>query len=495
MVPNQAQDDDQVMSLVELALARPVDDRETYVRGACAGDSELFSRVWQYVQWEERMNGFLLDPVFGPELHEHPFEPGELLDCRFRIVRKVAEGGMGVVYEAVDEKLERRIAIKCAKAGFRKRLPPEARHATGIAHPNVCKIFEIHTATTQQGEIDFLTMEFLEGETLADRLRNGPLAKDQARTIALQLCAGLAEAHRNQVIHGDLKSNNAILTRATDGAIRAVITDFGLARRPESGQRAAQSGEIGGAPDYMAPELLKGARPSIASDLYALGVILHELVAGCRPFRASREEQLHQTPQPLPSKWASTLARCLDPDPSQRFSSADEVAQALTPYSRRWFLTAAAAVFLAIVSGVVTYQRARVPQESVRLAMLPFEADASTVSLGGGLLQDTGDRLSRVKPGRARFTLIPLRDALQNNVNRPEEAGSRLGATHSLSGTLRQENGHIIVRAYLTDTRARVNLADWSADYATSELGVCRLRWPAWLPERSACRRSPPQPL
>ena len=470
-MPNKAQDDDQVMSLVEMALARPAGERETYVRGACAGDSELFSEVWKYVHWEERMNGFLLDPFYAPELHEHPFEPGELLDGRFRIVREVAEGGMGVVYEAVDEKLERRIAIKCAKAGFHKRLPPEVRNATEISHPNVCKIFEIHTAATRQGEIDFLTMEFLEGETLAALLRHEPLPEDQARTIARQLCAGLAEAHRNEVIHGDLKSNNVILTRAADGAIRAVITDFGLARRPESAQRAAQSGEIAGTPDYMAPELLKGARASIASDIYALGVILHELVAGRRPSPASWEERLNQAPQPLRSKWDPILARCLDPDPSRRFSSADEVAEALTPNSRRWLLAAAAAVFLAIASGVVTYQRARIPQESVRLAMLPFVADASTVSLGGGLLQDTADRLSRVKPGRARFTLIPIRDALQNNVNRPEEAGTRLGATHSLSGTLRQEYGHIIVRAYLTDTHARVNLADWSADYATSELG------------------------
>src|SRR5207249_2137312 len=159
-------------------------------------------------------------------------------------------------------------------------LPPEARNATEISHPNVCKIFEIHTASTEEGEIDFLTMEFLEGETLERRLRSGPFPLEEARAIARQLCAGLAEAHRNQVVHGDLKSGNVILTRGTDGALRAVITDFGLARRPGAAQRTAQSGEGGGTPDYMAPELLRGEKASTASDVYALGVILHELVSG-----------------------------------------------------------------------------------------------------------------------------------------------------------------------------------------------------------------------
>src|ERR1700682_5783080 len=121
----KAQDDDLVISLVELALARPSHEREEYLRDACAGDTELLTQVQNYVRSEERMNGFLLEPLFPPASDEHPFEPGQVLEHRFRIVREVAEGGMGVVYEAIDEKLGRRIAIKCAKAGFHKRLPPE----------------------------------------------------------------------------------------------------------------------------------------------------------------------------------------------------------------------------------------------------------------------------------------------------------------------------------------------------------------------------------
>src|SRR4051812_45104257 len=174
-MPGKAQDDDLVMNLVESALGRPADEREPYVRNACGADAELFGQVWNCVEWEERMTGFLSAPFGSPvTVEEHPFAPGELLDGRFRIVREVAQGGMGIVYEAKDEKLDRRVALKCAKAGFRHRLPPEVRHATTISHPNVCRIFEIHTAATTHGDVDFLTMEFLAGETLAERIQRSP---------------------------------------------------------------------------------------------------------------------------------------------------------------------------------------------------------------------------------------------------------------------------------------------------------------------------------
>ena len=132
---SQPQNDELVMTLVEQALAQPAGQREAYLRSSCGTDAHLFEQAWKYVLWEERMNGFLLEPLYAIPDNEHLFEPGQFLQGRFRIVREVAQGGMGVVYEAIDEKLDRRIAIKCAKLGFHKRLPPEARNATEIAHP------------------------------------------------------------------------------------------------------------------------------------------------------------------------------------------------------------------------------------------------------------------------------------------------------------------------------------------------------------------------
>ncbi len=479
-MPDKAQDDDLVMKLVDMALARPSEEREAYLQSACSGNSDLYGQVWNYIQWEDKMKGFLLDPLYPLPLYEHPFEPGDLLDGRFRIVREVAQGGMGIVYEATDEKLGRRIALKCAKAGFRKRLPPEVRLATEISHPDVCKTYEIHSTSSRQGDIDFLTMEFLDGETLFERLRRGPIPDQEARLIALQLCAGLAEAHRNNVIHGDLKSGNVILAKTPGGGVRAVITDFGLARGSDAPQRTEQSGERGGTPNYMAPELLRGEKASAASDIFALGVMLYELASGRRPFEReetgpapAREEMFSPKPPAVHPKWDRVLARCLDPDPVRRFRGADEIAQALTPSpTRRVVLKAtAAAALLAAASVAVTYIGVTAPAESVRLAVLPFESGPDTAAVSRDILRQTMDQMARLKgSARTRFSLIPLAQIQNHKVDRVERARPELAATHVLHGTLGNEKGKIMVHVYLTDARSLVNAKEWKADYAPGDV-------------------------
>ena len=456
------QDDELVMNLVELTLAQPENQRESFLESACSGNADLFGQAWHYVQWEERMGGFLMEPLYAATQDETPFEPGELLDARFRIVCEVARGGMGIVYEAFDEKLDRRIALKCARSGFRKRLPPEVRHASEISHPNVCKIFEIHTASTSDGEVDFLTMEFLEGETLATRLGRGPMPEAEARTIAVQICEGLAEAHRNRVVHGDLKSNNVILAQDAGGGVRAVITDFGLARKPlgrteDIGFGAMGSSQAGGTPDYMAPELWKGEAPSAASDVYALGVILYELASGRKPYGADvpLEERLQRKPPPLHMKWDRVLARCLDPEPARRFRNAGEVVQALAPSSsRKWALAAAAAAVLVVATGVLSYQGASGPKESWKLAMLPVESSAETKDLADKLSRDAAGQLAQLKGGNiARLSVIP----------------SAVGATHVLHAKLtKKDDGKLLLSAVLTNKG--VNGKEWSAEYAPGEL-------------------------
>ena len=479
----KAQGDDLIMDLVELTLVHLPDSRAAFLRAACDGDTELFSQVWEYVEWNHRMQDFLLEPLY-PGLCEHRFAPGDLLADRFRIVREVAQGGMGVVYEAEDERLRRRIALKCARSGFRRRLPPEVRHASEISHPNVCRIFEIHTASTSGGEIDFLTMEFLEGETLAARLSRGPLPESQARAIGRQICAGLAEAHRNQVVHGDLKSNNVILSRDAGGGARAVITDFGLARKPlaHAGDHAgrwaagaAGSSAAGGTPDYMAPELWKGERASAASDVYALGVVLYELTANRRPYPPGTpwQDRLKCKPSAVHHRWDSILQRCLDPDPARRFPDAGEVAVALEPpLWRRWGMMAAAAiVFAAAVSGTVTYQRATAPKESIRLAMLPIESGVETRDLAERLSRDAVGQLARLKGGNAaRLSVIPFDPIRRQRIDTTEKAGMALGATHVLHATLAKQDGKLVVHAVLTDARTRVNSKEWTVEYAPGEI-------------------------
>ena len=460
----KAQDDELVMGLVEMALASPPDRRRGCLEQACGADSELFDAVWTYVQAEQQMDGFLLDPLYPPLEDDHPFEPGQILDGRFRIVREVAQGGMGIVYEAVDERLERRIALKCAKTGFRRRLPPEVRHAREVTHPNVCRIFEIHTARTDRGEIDFLTMEFLEGETLAEKVRRGPLPHEEARTIALQLCAGLAEAHRKQVIHGDFKSSNIIVMAEADGAVRAVITDFGLARRPEGPRTMTHSGELGGTPDYMAPELWKGDKPSVASDIYALGVILRELAHGAHGRDASSAPSPH-------AKWDRIVRRATDPDPRRRYRDAEEAARALAPRSRRWFIGAAAAALLAIASGLATYQTTTAPQQQVRLAVLPLDSRPETATIAANASRDAARQLAAVKSSaRTKFTVVPMTRVLAKKVDTAEQARAAFGASHVLHGSVQAADGRVGLQVFLTDTRSAVRLKEWKVTYAPAEV-------------------------
>ena len=428
------------MTLVEQALCHPESQREAFLRSACGSNLNLFAEAWSYVQWEKRMQRFLVDPLPPPPDAKPPFEPGQLLINRFRVIREVAQGGMGIVWEAIDGKLDRRVALKCAKAGFGKQLPPEVRNAREISHPNVCRIFEIHTASTIDGEIDFISMEFLEGETLADRIHRAPLKEPEARTVALQLCSGLAEAHRNRLIHGDLKSHNVILTTDSAGTLRAVLTDFGLARTADT-----SAGILAGTPAYMAPELWQGEKPSVASDIYALGVILWELHSGQTPAGLG----LISSTLPLGrhaawkapagrGRWQQIIARCLQPNPARRYPSALGIAQALGPSRRRkWFLAAASVPLFAIASGVITYRHATAPSETVRLALVP-DASPPASAPSGSLLRGTAQQLAGLKSSpHTRFRFISLDNLIRHRVHTPDEAAVLLGASHVLASVRR----------------------------------------------------------
>jgi len=252
-----------------------------------------------------------------------------------------------------------------------------------------------------------------------------------------------------------------------------VITDFGLARRPlgpggdyavSSAASAAGSSQAAGTPDYMAPELWKGEKPSSASDVYALGVILYELVANQRPYKSEIpwQERQKQKLTPVHHAWSPTLQRCLDADPSKRFQDAADVGTALEPSrSRLRWAAAAAAVALAVASGVVTYQRATAPKESWRLAMLPIESSSDVAALAGDLSQDLAGQLGRLKGGSvARLTFV---DA--SHIVREAQR-----ATHTLRATLTKENNKLLLHAVLTDARTGANVKDWAAAYPPGEV-------------------------
>ncbi len=412
-------------------------------------------------------------------LLEDPFVPGQLVNERFRILRVAGRGGMGVVYEAHDEKLDRRIAIKCAQTGHQHRLPPEARSAREVTHSNVCKVHELHTA----GEVDFLTMEFVQGETLSQRIRrDGPLKDPEAKQIALQVCAGLTQAHKQGVIHGDLKCGNVILSKAEDGSLRAVLTDFGLAKLA-----VGEVGSTGGTPDYMAPELFFHEPMSKASDVYALGVLLHVMLTGAAPARERRpramevpaaggdvptvtlpeirDDDWRRTVAALPGSWGRIVERCLRARPVDRYRSAEEVSEAIAPKPRPWRWVAAAMLVVTPVSAYAVWQSQRDTGPPVRLAMLAPLVEGEALSGVGGMIHDIGNRLHGAR--RNFLVITPGAD-----VKTVEDAKSVSSATHVLRTRLRQGAGRLEASAAVVDTETGRNIAELNGTYSPGDLAT-----------------------
>ncbi len=490
-MPAAEPDDDLIMALVEETLQTPPEEREERLRTVCR-NSAVYQEVRERVEWEERMGRFLLDPLFERVATEDPFDAGSLVGGRFRILRKVGYGGMGVVFEAIDEKLERRVALKCARPGHRKRLPPEARAAREVSHYNVCKVHDLHTVDTPAGETDFLSMEFIEGQTLSDRIRaGGPVPDREAREIAAQICAGLAQAHRQGVIHGDLKCSNILLTESREGRVRAVITDFGMAKMAEPEGGSVMSGR-GGTFDYMAPELLLGGRATAASDLYALGVMFHVMLKGTSPERLTPpprpipaplwgadtdaatltvgDARLVQSIVPgdwqrkvedLPAPWDRITKGCLQARPQERFTSADEVEAALDPPRSRVKWAAIPAAALALTFGY-WYWNAQPAGEPVRLAMLPLAAEGDAARAAAGIGMDVAERLSGARRG---FNVITPREAQNSRVDTPQKARKVFGATHVLQVRLRPAGSQVFMEASVADLDSGRSIANVQGTY------------------------------
>jgi serine/threonine protein kinase len=219
----------------------------------------------------------------------------------YRITEKLGEGGMGVVYKAEDTKLERTVALKFLAAHLlnddeaKQRFLREAKAAAVLSHPNICTVFEIDEADGKT----FLAMEFVEGETLENRIAKGPLPLKDALDIGRQVADGLEAAHEKGIVHRDIKPANVLL----DAKGRATIMDFGLARLTEA-SRLTKADTTMGTVAYMSPEQAQGLDVDHRTDIWALGCVLYEMVCGQRPFRGQYDQALfyeivNQQPEPL----------------------------------------------------------------------------------------------------------------------------------------------------------------------------------------------------
>ncbi len=285
------------------------------------------------------------EPPPSPAVH---LAAGEVLAHRFRITRFIGRGGMGDVYEAEDLELGERVALKTVRPeiahlqGAVDRFRREIHLARKVTHPNVCRIFDVFRHQPEAGpEITFFSMELLPGETLEQRLRGGGrMRPEEALPIVRQVTEGLTAAHRAGVIHRDFKPANILLV-AAGGDLRAVITDFGLARTHGEEENLTVRGNILGTPSYMAPEQVTGGEVTAATDIYALGCVLYEMVTGTPPFVGANSfstafKRVQEDPRPphqhvpgLPPVWDAAILRCLERAPADRFAQARDVAAAL----------------------------------------------------------------------------------------------------------------------------------------------------------------------
>ena len=263
------------------------------------------------------------------------FTPGQILGNRYRIVGLLGRGGMGEVWQAYDLKLQVDVALKSIRperfpgAQGLELLRREVRAAREVMSPNVCRIFDL---VDEEGQ-EYVSMEYVDGETLLDVLRRrGPLDLQDATRIASQFLAGLEAIHQAGLVHRDVKPENIMVTRAA----RVVLMDFGIAKGITEGHR----GTIAGTPAYMAPEQSRGEALDARADIFAAGVVLAEMIApeGVREHK-SRESLWHavrQAPvQLFESPWRGVLERAVAGEPSERYGSARELARALEEVTLR----------------------------------------------------------------------------------------------------------------------------------------------------------------
>jgi TolB-like protein/predicted Ser/Thr protein kinase len=370
------------------------------------------------------------------------------------VLEVLGEGGMGVVYKAKDTRLGRPVALKVMRpewsedTGYQHRLEREAQAASALNHPNILTIYEIGT----EGAVTYIAMEYIAGGTLADLLTAGPLPTDRALRITAQVADALVAAHAAGIVHRDLKPSNIMLAAEE----RVKVVDFGIAKvvgaagsTGETPTALTASGSILGSAPYMSPEQAAGRGIDERSDLFSLGGVLYEMLAGHRPFAGADGADtlaaiLRDIPPPIPGvapEVTRIVERCLAKDPSKRFQSAVEVKAAIE-----------------------ACLAAPARREGASVAVLPFTNMSGAKEddyLCDGLAEEIINALTRIPELRviARTSAFAV-GRLGLDVR---DAGARLGVESILEGSVRRAASRVRVTAQLVSTRDGSHL--WSERY------------------------------
>lgn len=453
----------------------------------------------------------LLRPTVSPAGDEVP-RAGETPDLtgstigRFIITARLGAGGMGEVYRAEDTQLKRTVAIKRLTRLKDRRLLGvdllrEARRASALNHPRIASVYDVFSA----GDETFLVMEYIDGLTLRQRLE-APLRLDEFCRIAIQCTEGLSAAHQRGIVHGDLKPANIMLSRDT-GDVK--VCDFGVARRlPQSAAGApttsTSGGLFAGTPGYMAPEVLLEQPSDIRADIFSLGVVCYEMLAGRNPFlaeslivtldrvRTLSPEPLDRVNPEVPAALARVVDRMIEKEPSRRYASAARVGQEIAavraqlpvagPHRRltrrrSLALPIAAAVLLAVLA-VWRLGPWRVEPPAgeplpsrIHLAVLPFTsrgAEGDRQFFTQGLTLTLGEQLSRLTVNRDLQVASPS-DVRTRQVTSPSDARDQLGANVVLTGSLAYSGDLVRVVCRLIDTKSGRELASETFSEASGD--------------------------
>ncbi len=432
----------------------------------------------------------------------HVIRPGTVVAGKYRIIEELGHGGMGIVYKAEDIKLKRFVALKFLpphlldSPDLKERFLIEAQAAAALNHPNICVIHEVG----EDESCPYIAMEFVDGETLKDRLRKGPLTASEALTIAGQVAAGLGEAHHKDIIHRDVKSANIMITAKG----QTKVMDFGLAKL-RGGSSLTRTQTTIGTVAYMSPEQARGQDLDPRTDIWSLGVVLYEMLSGKLPFRGDHDQAVihqivHAEPDPLKKARPDTppgveeiVGQALAKKPADRYRTMEElhedleaVAEGLKPLKARprraarkilgikaAYLYAAVPIVLALLLGLNVggirnriLGKAAAAPAAIRLAVLPFEnlsGDPQQDYFSDGMTQEMIAQLGRLHPETlnviARSSVMRYKDSKTP----VDQIGRELNVEYVLEGSAQREGTRVRITAELIKVRDQSQL--WSDSY------------------------------
>ena len=486
----------QVKEIFHSAIELDETHRQDYLARTCGQDEDLRREVESLLR-EHSSSDPLISPVRAVDLSGRTV-------THFRVVEKLGQGGMGVVYRAEDLKLGRTVALKFLAPHMsvgeehRSRFVQEARALAAIDHPHICAVHEIDEA---EGSL-FLAMTLVDGPTLKEKIGAGPLELDEALRITIDAAQGLQAAHRTGVIHRDVKSANIML----DAEGRVIVTDFGLAHL-EDQPGLSQAGMLMGTLDYMSPEQLRGEKGDRRSDIWSLGVVLYEAVSGRLPFptHPNPASILSDEPAPLvalrpevPPELDRVVRKALAKAPDERYQTAEEMAADLrkllgrraevasrAPDTRRFAKWKLAAAIIGLVSvivagGVLWVMRSpgpidRTETTRISMAVLPLQnlsGDAEQQFFTDGMTEAITTDLAQI--GALRVISRTSASAYRDRRDTLPAMARELNVDHVVEGSVLRAGDRVRITVQLLDARNDRHL--WAQNYDGDLRDILRLQ-------------------